>query len=240
MSPQVEIDRFRNYSDAAMAKALLEVAGIRCTLTDSHSSDLFVGTFSATGVEVAAADAARARELLEQSRKVARARRAEAAAHDRANEGGSGDDGDEAAETCLSCGAALAAAAVSCPACGFTFEGEEIHLYANGPLPDSLLAQAFTPADSQRFALPAEQVQRYVDWCGAAGLLIVGWETWLATALGHQVREQQLGEAGALCLAARAVLAQGDRAAVLRFSPTATAAAANGSTGDDRSVTPSS
>ncbi len=227
MTPSIEVDRFRNYSDAAMAKALLEVAGIRCELTDSHSSDLFVGTFGATGVEVAAADAPRARELLEQSRKIARARRAEAAAPGTADDDGSGDGGD-AAESCLSCGAALPAAADSCGACGFTFEGEETHLFANGPLPESLLKAAFTPADSSRFALPAALVQRYVDWCDAEGLVIVGWESWVITTFGHRFGEPCVGDAGALCLAARSALAHGDRTDPVCFSPTTAAAAPGG------------
>lgn len=246
MSELLEIDRFRNYSDAAMAKALLEGAGIRCVLGDANSNDLFSGCIGATRVEVSAADAPRARELLAQVHAAARARRVAAAARRAAGGDGAAAGDADVAEGCLSCGAPLAADATVCAACGFTFEGEEIHLFANGPLPDSLLAEAFTPADSQRFALPATFVQRYVDWCVAGGLVIVGWETWVAATLGHELRDQFTGNAGALCLAARATLAQGDRATELRFSPTTAAAdgaADESGDGDDLgpvTVTPSS
>jgi Putative prokaryotic signal transducing protein len=239
MTPLVEVDRFRNYSDAAVAKALLEGAGIRCVLADANSSDLFSGCLGATRVEVAAADVLRARELLEQSRALARTRRAKAAAGDAADDGAS-DAGGGAAETCLSCGAAFADNANSCAACGFTFEGEETHLFANGPLPDSLLARAFTPADSSRFVLPAELVQRHVDWCVDEGLVTIGWETWVMTTLVHRLDEQCVGDAGALCLAARSSMAHGDRTDPVCFSPTT--AAADAATADDSAadVTPPS
>lgn len=200
MDPElVEVDSFRVHAEAATAKALLEARGIAAVLVHAHSGDLFAGVLGEVRLQVAAGDAARAKELLAGLRR---------GAAERARE-------DDGVERCLACGEPLAAGAVECAACGFTFAGEEVHHHANGPVPDSLLAQSVSPLDSQRFALRPGDVERYLDWCEAQGLGVRGWEVWQLGALGHTVRERvERGEAEVLRRVAR-FLAKGSAGELL-------------------------
>jgi hypothetical protein len=208
MDPKlVDADSFRHYGDAATAKALLDANGIPSVLANDNANDLFGGALCEVRLQVAVADVARAKELL---RSIERTRLAAPPAED-------------GIERCLACGEALVADAESCAKCGFTFEGEETHLYANGPLPDSLLASAVAPVDSQRFALQPGDVARYLDWCAHEGLAIRGYEVWSKTLVGHRLQERR-EPAGAKELglaAAAAQAAAGTPGAVeLLFSPT--------------------
>jgi hypothetical protein len=181
MDPKlVDADTFRHYGDAATAKALLDANGIPSVLANDNANDLFGGALCEVRLQVAVADVERAKVLL---RSIERTRLAAPPA-------------DDGIERCLACGATLATDAKSCAKCGFTFEGEETHLYANGPLPDSLLAHAVAPVDSQRFALPPADVARYLDWCMRGGLAIRGYEVWSKTLVGHRV-EQRCDRVGA-------------------------------------------
>lgn len=175
----IDVDSFRHYGDAATAKALLDSHGIPAVLANANSGDLFGGVLGEVRLQVAERDAERARELL---RSIERTRAAPLP--------------DDGVERCLACGETLVADAESCAKCGFTFEGEETHLYENGPLPDSLLAHAVAPVDSQRFALQPSDVARYLDWCAKEGLAIRGYEVWSKTLVGHRV-EQRCDRVGA-------------------------------------------
>jgi len=207
MEPKlVDVGSFRHYGDAATAKALLDSHGIPCVLANANSGDLFGGVLGEVRLQVAERDAARATELL---RSIERTRAAPVA--------------DDGIERCLACGERLAADAKSCAKCGFTFEGEEEHLYENGPLPDSLMASVVAPVDSQRFALPPADVAAYLDWCAREGLAIRGYEVWTEELVGHRVAEaRERATAKELGLAAAAALAAAARpgAPQLLFSPT--------------------
>lgn len=208
MPPQmVDADSFRHYGDAATAKALLDANGIPSVLANDNANDLFGGALCEVRLQVAVEDLARARELL---RSIEKTRLAAPPA-------------DDGIERCLACGEPMGAEARSCAKCGFTFEGEEEHLYANGPVPDSLIAAVFAPVDSERFALPPGDVARYLDWCARGGLAIRGYEVWTKSLVGHDVQERR-EPAGAkeLGLAAAAAQAAAERhgAQEIYFSPT--------------------
>lgn len=214
-SEQVQVDSFQHYAAAATAKALLEAEGIAAELLHANSTDLWAGCLGEVRLRVPIEQEERARALLAGL-----------------SRGGRLDDAPiaEGPERCLACKEPLPADVASCPSCGFTFAGEETHLYANGPLPDSLLATAIAPVDSQRFALSTSQVARYVEWCDAEGLSVSGWEVWGRGLVGHTVRERvEKGDGAALRRAAAALPVE--QAEPLYFSPTVVKSGAQGSAG---------
>lgn len=189
----ITVDSFAYFADAATAKALLEEAGVRVFLDNVYSSDLWTGCIGQIRVQVASADAAAARKLLEEIRAANRisARRPLAAAP---------------AESCLRCGQPLAAEVERCARCGFAFSGEEQADYANGPVPDSLLPHAYSPIDTRRFGLRPDLVPRYVEFCAREGYEIDGWQMWAHSSIGHVVTDiVEKGPASALLAAAAKV-----------------------------------
>ena len=150
------VDGFRYHADAATAKALLEEQGIVAFLVDAYSADVWTGCIGAVRIAVRPADAEEARALLAKIHATAnQTARAEASRVPPAPAG----------EACLSCGRPLAPGVERCPTCGFAFEGEEEAEYANGRVPASLLAKAWSPIDSHRFGLTRALVPAYVAWC---------------------------------------------------------------------------
>jgi hypothetical protein len=169
----VKVEEFRYYADAAAAKALLEVAGVRAFLVNAYSGDLWTGAIGETRIEVPAADVAKAKEVLDDMRKV------------RARMRAGGISGE--LDACLACKKPMAAGQTTCANCGWTFAGDEWIDYANGPVPAALLPVAYTPVDSRRFGLPPRFVKNYADWCVAEGLDVLGWELWRHGVVGHIV-----------------------------------------------------
>jgi hypothetical protein len=193
----VRLEEFRYYVDAAAAKALLEVAGVRAFLDNRFSADIWTGAIGGTFVTVPAADLAKGREVIEAMRKVRQRMRA----------GGVSGELD----ACLACKKPMAAGQTTCAACGWTFAGDEWVDYANGPVAAALLPVAFSPLDSRRFGLPPRFVQNYVDWCEAEGLVVTGWELWRAGVVGHVVIDpQRTGSVAELLAAATTAMARTD------------------------------
>jgi len=201
----VRLEEFRYYLDAAAAKALLEVAGVRAFLDNRFSADIWIGAIGGVFVTVPAADVAKGRAVLEAMRKVRQRMRA----------GGVSGELD----ACLACKKPMEAGQTTCAACGWTFAGDEWIDYANGPVPAALLPVAYSPLDSRRFGLPPRFVQNYVDWCEAEGLVVSGWELWRTGVVGHIVIDpQRVGSVAELLAAATTAMARTDEDVYLSIS----------------------
>jgi hypothetical protein len=193
--PLVTVDTFKFLSDAAMAKVLLESDGIPAYLFNTNA----VGTLPVDSIElqVRPDDEIRARATLTKLH-------AEQKTAQR-------DQPRSLPEKCLSCGRPMPSSTDTCPACGWTFRGEEQVWFANGPVPESLIAKAWMPMGSRRFAFRPDDVPRYLEWCTRETLEIHGWEMWGRSALGHVLLEiHEDGDAADLLAAAATV--QPDRA----------------------------
>ncbi len=171
----VVVDAFDYFPQASTAKAMLENRGIPVVLTDVEMTNVnwfwhgFVGGIK---VVVPETQAEAARAILKEMRRVAR-------------ESESSDDDVPLDATCPSCGAPLPATGTACAKCGWSFEGEEVKDYANGPVPTSLLSFVYLPLGSDRFALPIGRIVPYAAWCARNGVEITGWEIWERGLPGH-------------------------------------------------------
>ena len=201
----VVADSFAYYADAAVAKALLEEAGVKAVLDNVYSSEAWSGTVGQIKVLVPESQETKARRLLSEIRASSRltAMRKDEPL----------DDG-----ACLRCGAAMQAAQSRCPRCGWEPEGEEVTDYANGPVPASFLPYAYAPIGTRRFGLRPELIPQYVAEVRAAGKRIDGWELWAHSAIGHVTLEiVDHGNDAALVTAATSI--PKDRAWDTYFSP---------------------
>ncbi len=203
--PLVIVESFASYADAATARTLLEMSGVRAFLNNAYSADVWSGCVGQVQIEVPESDAERARSLLAEMR-IARGRRDSLA-----------DATSPAREICLRCRQPLSAGSTRCDACGFTFAGEEWADYVNGPVPASLLSRIYSPIDTRRFALPPELVGTYVAWCEREGLEIRGFEVWNRSIIGHTIIDVVEEGTAAELLAAVATLVK-ERAADACFS----------------------
>ena len=169
----VTVDGFPVAAEAEIAKAQLEDAGIPAFLADAHTAEVWVGAIGQVRIQVPRAQVERAREILREYR--------------RSKAGGAGLR--FLRETCLACGRALDPDVSRCEACGWTFAGEEWVDYPNGPVPDSLLRDAYVSLESGRLGLKPEFVPGYLVWCEGQGLEVTGYELWSVAALGRVVVE---------------------------------------------------
>ena len=202
--PMVQVEVFKYYTDAAAAKALLEVAGERAFLVNAYSGDIWTGCIGEVRIEVPTSDVPKAREILERMREVHRK---------------SIDAGRSAPpETCLACGIPLQIGQNTCATCGWTFDGEDWTDFANGPVPTSLMRFSLSPLGSSRFGLPAESMQAYLDWCTRKSLRLRGWEVWRNSLLGHIVIGSNI-DGSLQDLLDAAAIAMGRRESGVYFSP---------------------
>jgi len=168
----VVVDSFAYYADAAVAKALLEEAGLKPILENVYSADVWTGAIGQIRVQVPESQADRARQLLREIREStlrswSRSRR------------------PADPDSCIRCGAPMAPDADRCARCGFEATGEEVTEYANGPVPDRFLPYAYAPLGTRRFGLRPELIPAYVEDVKRAGREIKGWELWAHSAIGH-------------------------------------------------------
>jgi len=190
----VVVDTFDYFPQAATAKAMLENRGIPVVMADAevaNSNLLWAGAVGGIKLVVPESQVEAATAILKEMRRVARQR-------------SSVDDSVPLDAACPSCAAPLPETGTVCTKCGWSFAGEEVRDYENGPVPDSLLSFVYRPLDSQRFALPIDKVPAYLDWCEKNGVEVTGWEFWERGLPGHTPLSGAEGEAGAL----RAALAK--------------------------------
>ena len=190
----VVVDTFDYYPQASTAKAMLENRGIPVVLADTEIADsnwLLGGAAGGIKLVVPESQVEAATAILKEMRRVARQR-------------SSAEDGAPLDASCPSCGAPLPETGTVCTKCGWSFAGEEVRDYENGPVPDALLSFVYRPLDSQKFALPIDQMPAYLDWCEKNGVEITGWELWERGLPGHTPLSGAEGDAGAL----RAALAK--------------------------------
>jgi hypothetical protein len=193
----VVVDTFDYFPQASTAKAMLENQGIAVVLTDAEMANtnlLWAGAVGGIKLVVPESQVEAATAILKEMRRVARQR-------------SSVDDSVPLDASCPSCAAPLPETGTVCTKCGWSFAGEEVRDYENGPVPDALLSFVYRPLDSQRFALPIDKVPEYLDWCEKNGVEVTGWEFWERGLPGHTPLTSAEGDAGAL----RAALVKFDR-----------------------------
>jgi len=193
----VVVDTFDYFPQAATAKAMLENRGIAVVMADAEVANtnlLWAGAVGGIKLAVPESQVEAATAILKEMRRVARQR-------------SSVDDSVPLDASCPSCGAPLPETGTVCTKCGWSFAGEEVREYENGPVPNSLLSFVYRPLDSRRFALPIGRMAEYLDWCERNDVEVTGWELWERGLPGHTPLSGAEGDAGAL----RAALAKLDR-----------------------------
>jgi hypothetical protein len=193
----VVVDTFDYFPQASTAKAMLENRGIPVVMTDAEvTNTIWLWSAATGGIKIAVPEshAAVAREVMKEMRRIAK-------------RPASVDENAPLEGTCPACGARLPETGTLCAKCGWSFEGEEIKDYENGPVPTSLLSFVYTPIYSHQFALPIAKVADYVDWCERNGVEVTGWEIWERGLPSHTTLRTGDGDAGEL----EAALAKFDR-----------------------------
>lgn len=66
-------------------------------------------------------------------------------------------------------------------------QDEQVEIYNNGPLPLHLKERAYFPTATAEFALRKSDALKYLRWCKAKNISVLGYEVWFATSPGPTV-----------------------------------------------------